>query len=112
MPKITFLHKNGSQQTIDAPENWSIMQVALDHEVKGITGTCGGSMACATCHIYIHPDWAARIEAAGNEKTEEEEDILDSAFDIRKTSRLGCQIQLTNDLDGLIVALPGTETEW
>ncbi|MEZ5814282.1 MAG: 2Fe-2S iron-sulfur cluster-binding protein [Alphaproteobacteria bacterium] len=112
MPEITFLHTDGTQQTIDAEDNWSIMQVALEHKIKGIEGACGGAMACATCHIYIHPDWLERVSAEDNEKSEEEEDMLDIAFDIRTTSRLGCQIKLNEALDGLIVALPGTKTEW
>ncbi len=112
MAEITFLQKDGTSRTIDAPENWSIMEVAVENKVEGILGTCGGSMACATCHVYVHPDWAAKVAAEDNEKSEEEDDILDTAFDIRATSRLGCQIKLTEALDGLVVALPGTETEW
>jgi 2Fe-2S ferredoxin len=112
MPKITFLFKDGSRREIDAPENWSIMQIAVDNGVEEIEGACGGSMACATCHVYVHPDWAARVEAQDNEKSGEEEDILDTAFDIREQSRLGCQIKITDALDGLVVALPGTDTGW
>lgn len=109
MPKITFLQKDGSEQIIDADENWSIMQVAVEHKIKGIEGACGGSMACATCHVYVHPDWEERVNAQDNAQSEEEEDMLDVAFDVRDTSRLGCQVQLNDALDGLIVALPGAE---
>ncbi|MCB1721628.1 MAG: 2Fe-2S iron-sulfur cluster binding domain-containing protein [Rhodospirillales bacterium] len=109
MPQITFLHKDGSAQTVQAEDNWSIMQIAVEHKIKGIEGACGGSMACATCHVYIHPDWIKRVNAADNEQCEEEEDMLDMAFDVRENSRLGCQVKLTEDLDGLIVALPGTK---
>ena len=109
MPKITFVQKDGSEQTIDAQENWSIMQVAVENKVDGIEGACGGSMACATCHVYVHPDWEERVTAQDNEQSEEEEDMLDVAFDIRETSRLGCQIKLNDALDGLVVALPGAE---
>lgn len=112
MPKITYLQPDGSKQEIDAPENWSVMEVAVDNKVPGIEGACGGSMACATCHVYVHPDWVKKVEAEDNEKTFEEEDILDTAFDIRDTSRLGCQIKITDALDGLVVALPGTKTDW
>ncbi len=112
MPKVTFMHKDGSQQTIDAEKNWSLMQVAVEHKVEGIEGACGGSMACATCHVYIHPDWAQRVIAQDNEQSDEEEDMLDVAFDVRDTSRLGCQVKLTDELDGLVVALPGTDTDW
>ena len=109
MPKVTYLQPDGSAQEIDAEENWSLMQIAVEHKIKGIEGACGGSMACATCHVYIHPDWEDRVTAADNEQSEEEEDMLDMAFDVRDNSRLGCQVKVTNDLDGLIVALPGTE---
>jgi len=112
MPKITFLHIDGSEQIIEAEENWSIMQVAVENKIKGIEGACGGAMACATCHIYIHPDWQDRVTAQDNEQCVEEEDMLDLAFDIRDTSRLGCQVKLNNELDGLIVALPGVKTDW
>lgn len=109
MTKIVFLLKDGTKQTVQAPENWSIMQIAKLHGIDGIEGACGGAMACATCHCYIHPDWAARVEAQDNEQTEEERDILDTAFDVRATSRLGCQVKINAALDGLAVALPGVK---
>lgn len=112
MPQITFIHKDGRRRVIDAPENWSIMQIAVENGVKEITGDCGGSMACATCHCYIDPAWMDCVIAQDNEQTEEEEDILDTAFDVRATSRLGCQVKVTKNLDGLIVALPGAKTGW
>jgi 2Fe-2S ferredoxin len=112
MPKIHFLHKNGTTQTLDAPENWSVMQVAVENKVEGIEGACGGSMACATCHVYVHPEWTTKVTAQDNEQSEEEKDILDVAFDLRETSRLGCQIKITPALDGLVVALPGSKTDW
>lgn len=112
MPKITILKPDNTRTEIEAPENWSIMQAAVDHDIEGIEGACGGSMSCATCHVYIHPDWQDRVLAEDNEKSEEEEDMLDSAFDIRPESRLGCQIKLTKALNGLIIALPGINTGW
>ncbi len=112
MPKITFLLKDGTSETIDAENNWSVMQVAVDNKIEGIIGECGGAMACATCHCYVRPDWVEKVVAQDNEQSEEEQDMLDTAFDIRDTSRLGCQIKLNEALDGLVVAMPGTETEW
>lgn len=111
MPSVTFILKSGARKTVDAPENWSLMQVALEHNIGGIMGTCGGSMACATCHVHIHPDWMDRLSATDNEKTEEEEDTLDLAFHVGPTSRLSCQIKITPGLDGLIVALPDAKME-
>ena len=110
MPKITFIRKDNSRTEIDAPENWSIMQVAVDHGIEEIEGACGGAMACATCHCYIDPTWEARVVAEDNEKSDEEEDMLDTAYDVRPTSRLGCQVRLTEALDGLIIALPGSDS--
>ena len=69
-------------------------------------------MACATCHCYIDPDWEERVTAEDNEQSDEEEDMLDMAFDIRDTSRLGCQVKLNSKLDGLVVAMPGTDVDW
>ncbi len=88
------------------------MQIAQAEGIDEIEGVCGGAMACATCHCYVHPDWVERVEAEDNDKSEEEEDMLDMAFDVRATSRLGCQVKVTNALDGLVVAMPGTKTDW
>lgn len=112
MPKIIFIRPDGTQKEVEFNEHWSVMQVAIAEGIDEIEGACGGSMACATCHCYIAPDWVERVEAQDNEKSDEEEDILDTAFDIRETSRLGCQVKLTNELDGLVVAMPGTNTDW
>ena len=112
MVRVTFIQPDGAQQNIDAPENHSLLQIAIENNIAGIIGVCGGVMACATCHVLIHPDWVERVTAADNEKTEEEEDTLDTAFHTGPTSRLGCQILVTNALDGLIVALPAPQTPW
>ena len=112
MPKVTFIMTDGSAKEIDAPEDWSLMQIAVENEIDEIEGACGGALACATCHLYVHPDWQQKVIDQGNEKSDEEEDMLDLAFDIRDNSRLGCQIRLTKELDGLIVALPGVKTNY
>lgn len=112
MPKITFIRKDGSETIVNAPENWSIMQVAVANGIHEIEGACGGSMACATCHCYIEPEWKTRVEAEDNEMSEEEEDMLDIAFDVRDSSRLGCQVKLTSALDGLVIALPSSQDPW
>ncbi len=112
MPEITFLRPDGSAQTITVDDNISIMQAATENKIPGIEGACGGSMACATCHVYVHPGWKTRVEGQDNEQSDEEVDILDTAWDIRDESRLGCQVKLTKALDGLVVALPGTKTGW
>ena len=112
MPKITFLRRDGTQKELEVQSGWSIMEAAVENGIEEIEGACGGCISCATCHIYVHPDWADKVTAQDNEKSEDEEDLLDTAFDVREESRLGCQIKLTDELDGIVVALPGTETGW
>lgn len=113
MATITVIQKDGSEKQIEAEDGWSLMEILRDTGFSAtIEGACGGSMACATCHMYIHPDWASKVVAENNEQTEEEEDMLDLAFDLTEYSRLGCQIRMNDKLDGLIVALPGAEVKW
>ncbi len=112
MPSIKFLQPDGTERIVEADDNISLMQAAVEHRVPGIEGECGGAMACATCHVYIDPAWKARVENQDNEQSEEEIDILDLAYDVRESSRLGCQVKLTRALDGLVIALPGTKTPW
>ena len=107
MPKMTFIEKSGKALEVDAPKGLSVMEVSHKHGVD-IEGACGGCLACATCHVIVHPDWFGKLP----EKREEEEDMLDLAFDVKKTSRLGCQILMGDELDGLAVALPGAPLPW
>ncbi len=101
MPKIVFLSSDGSRNEVDAPAGWSILEVAREHDIE-MEGACEGSMACATCHVIVDPDWYAKLDS----KSEEEEDMLDLAFGLERTSRLGCQITITEELDGLVLRLP------
>lgn len=113
MPKMTFIMKDGQPMEVDAPLGLSIMEIAQKNDIAEIEGACGGGLACATCHVYVHPDWYAKVLPEGESApTEEEEDMLDIAFDLRKTSRLCCQIQITEELDGITVAVPGAKTDW
>ena len=102
MPKMIFIHPDGNREEVDAPVGLSILEVARKHEID-IEGACEGSLACATCHIIVAPEHFDRLP----EITEDEEDMLDLAFGLEKTSRLGCQILITDELDGLTVTLPG-----
>ena len=104
MPKITFIDPNGSKKECDASNGLSVMEVAHLNGVD-IEGACEGCMACSTCHVIVDPDWFEKLPAA----SDEEEDMLDLAFGLTRTSRLGCQITVSDDLDGLVVTLP-TET--
>jgi 2Fe-2S ferredoxin len=101
MPKITFVERDGRRREIDAPVGMSVMEIARRHDID-IEGACEGSLACSTCHVIVDPDWYGRLAEA----SEEEEDMLDLAFDLTRTSRLGCQIIITKELDGLVVQLP------
>lgn len=112
MPTITVIQTDGSKKDIEAEEGWSLMEILRDVPFEVIEGACGGSMACATCHMYVHPDWADKVVAQDSEKTDEEEDMLDLAFDLNDYSRLGCQIRMSKELDGLVVALPGAKVDW
>jgi 2Fe-2S ferredoxin len=112
MSTITVIAKDGSERQIDAEEGWSLMEILRDAGYDDIEGACGGSMACATCHMYVHPDWQKKLDALDNEKSEEEEDMLDLAFHLTEYSRLGCQIRMSDKLDGLVVAIPGAKISW
>ena len=101
MPKITFIERDGTRREIDAPVGMSVMEVARRHDID-IEGACEGSLACSTCHVIVDPEWYGRLREA----SEEEEDMLDLAFNLTRTSRLGCQIIVTEELDGLTVQLP------
>lgn len=111
MPKITFILKDGTEKIVDAQVGLSLMEVAVKNDIEAIEGACGGSLACATCHLYVHPDWWDKCLPDGD-KSEDEEDMLDLGFDLRKYSRLCCQIMVSDDLDGLVVAMPGTKVDW
>ncbi len=102
MPRITYVEANGTEHAVTVPTGLSLMQGARDNLVPGIEGDCGGLCACATCHVYIPPEWAQRC----GEADELETNILDFAFDVKPESRLSCQIRISDDLDGLIVHLP------
>ena len=101
MPKMTFIDPNGTRHEVDAPEGLSALEVA---HLKGfdLEGACEGSMACSTCHVIVDEAWFDRLPEA----SEEEEDMLDIAFDVRETSRLGCQITMSKETDGLVITLP------
>lgn len=112
MPQMTFIMLDGSERTVDAPNGLSVMEIAQKHDIEQIEGACGGSLACATCHVYIHPDWWAKSLPEEGARSSEEEDMLDLAFEIRKSSRLSCQIMMKDELNGLVVALPGSKVSW
>lgn len=99
---MTFVSPDGKERKeVDAPLGLSVLEIAHLHDVD-VEGACEGSLACSTCHVIVDPEWYDKLD----EPSEEEEDMLDLAFGLTHTSRLGCQIRMTDDLDGLIVSLP------
>jgi len=112
MPKMIFILPDGTAQDVDAPDGLSVMEIAQKNDIEQIEGACGGALACATCHVYVHPDWEKKCLNGEKHKSDEEEDMLDLAFDVRPNSRLSCQIQMSDELDGLVVALPGVKADW
>ena len=101
MPKMTFVEADGTRKEVDAPLGLSLLEIAHRNDID-IEGACEGSLACSTCHVIVDPEWYPKLAEA----TEDEEDMLDLAFDLTVTSRLGCQIVMSEELDGLTVSLP------
>jgi ferredoxin, 2Fe-2S len=102
MAKITFIQHDGVEQTVEGQPGLSVMETAIKHMVNGIDADCGGACACATCHVYVEPEWREKTGA----RSPMEEDMLDFAFDVRDNSRLSCQIKVSDGLDGLRVRVP------
>lgn len=101
MPKMTFIAPDGSAKEVDAPVGLSVLEIAHTNKID-LEGSCEGSLACSTCHVIVESAWFDKL----GEASEEEEDMLDLAFGLTHTSRLGCQIKMTEALDGLTVSLP------
>ena len=101
MPKMTFILKDGSRKEVEAPLGLSVLEIAHRNHVD-VEGACEGSLACSTCHVVVEGVWFDKLSPA----SEDEEDMLDLAFGLTHTSRLGCQIRMTDELDGLVVKLP------
>lgn len=101
MPKVTFVYQDGTEKTFEAPVGISLLEVAHKNGVP-LEGACEGSLACSTCHLVIDPAYYEKLAAA----TDDEEDMLDLAFGLTHTSRLGCQIMVSDALDGIRVSLP------
>ena len=102
MAKITYIEHNGTNHTIDVQNGLTVMEGAVQNNIPGIDADCGGSMACATCHVYVKEDWFDKI----NKKNEGEDDMLDQAYEPKQNSRLSCQIIVSDNLDGLCVYMP------
>jgi 2Fe-2S ferredoxin len=102
MPKVTFIEHDGTVHDVEAELGESLMEAALRGSVSGIVAECGGSCTCATCHIYVEETWFPKT----GERSLEEEEQLDNAYDVRPNSRLSCQIKMSKELDGIRVRTP------
>ena len=105
MPKIKYIEHNGKHHDIDVPNGLTIMEGAVQNNIPGIDADCGGSCACATCHVYVEEKWFDKLP----KKEISEEDMLDMAFEPKKFSRLACQITVEDKLDGLVVKMPSKQ---
>jgi|TARA_B110000914_G_C15473950_1_gene452118 2Fe-2S ferredoxin len=105
MAKITYIEHNGKSHTVEVKNDLTVMEGAVENNIPGIDADCGGACACATCHVYIDPEWFDKIP----EIESAEEDMIDVAFEPNKFSRLGCQITVSDDLDGLVVKMPSKQ---
>ena len=102
MAKMTFITHDGARHEVEAQNGMSVMEAAIKNMVPGIDADCGGACACATCHVFVEPEWRDKT----GERSEMEEDMLDFAYDVRDSSRLSCQIKVRDELDGLTVKVP------
>jgi len=105
MPKITYIEHSGKSHTQEVSNGMSVMEGAVQNNIPGIDADCGGSCACATCHVYVDEKWFDKLP----KKEIAEEDMLDMAFEPKKFSRLTCQIVVTDELDGLVVKMPSKQ---
>jgi|TARA_B100000678_G_scaffold189527_1_gene158489 2Fe-2S ferredoxin len=102
MAKITYIEHSGKSHTIEVQNGLTVMEAAVQNNISGIDADCGGSMACATCHVYVKEEWFNKLP----KKEDGEEDMLDMAYEPRKFSRLSCQLIVSDELEGLVINLP------
>ena len=102
MPKITYVDSSGKERQVEGKNGMTVMENAIRNGVPGIEAECGGACACATCHVYVDAEW----RGVTGEPEPMEEDMLDFAYDVRPSSRLSCQIRVSDALDGLVVTVP------
>ena len=105
MAKISYIEYTNKKHIVEVPNNMSVMEGAIQNNIPGIDADCGGSMACATCHVYVDEKWFNKLE----KKDEGEEDMLDMAYQPNKFSRLSCQLVVTDEFDGLVVRMPSKQ---
>jgi 2Fe-2S ferredoxin len=102
MVKVTYIEPGGTARVVEADTGVSVMETAVDNDIDGIVAECGGGCSCATCHVYVDESWLDKLPAP----EPQEDGMLDCVLDRRTNSRLSCQIEVTAELDGLVVAVP------
>ena len=105
MPKITYIDASGTERSVEGKNGMSVMETAIKNNIPGIDADCGGACACATCHVYVDPEWLAKLP----KRQDMEEQMLDFAIELKPNSRLSCQLKVTAALDGLIVRTPKSQ---
>ena len=105
MTKIVYIENGGKSHSIDVQNGLTVMEGAVQNNIPGIDADCGGSMACATCHVYVKEEWFNKLP----KKEDGEEDMLDMAFEPKQNSRLSCQLTVSDELDGLVVNIPSKQ---
>ena len=105
MAKITYIEHNGTEHVIDVKTGLTVMEGAVKNNIPGIDADCGGACACATCHVYVDAAWADKVGTA----SAMEESMLDFAENVEPTSRLACQIKISDTLEGLTVRMPESQ---
>ena len=106
MPKIIYKDNRGNSKTIEVENGLSVMEGAIQNDIPGIDADCGGSMACATCHVYVEEKWFNKIPKAEDAET----DMIDMAYEPKKNSRLSCQLIVSDELEGLEITTPEKQT--
>ena len=106
MPKINYINSEGNSKTVEVENGLSVMEGAIQNDIPGIDADCGGSRACATCHVYVEENWLNKLPKA----EDAEIDMIDMAYEPKKNSRLSCQLIVTNELDGLTVTTPAKQS--
>lgn len=102
MPKVTYIQPDGETSVVEAVPGDSLMETAIDNDVDGIVAECGGACSCATCHVYVEPEWLGKLPPPDAL----EDGMLDCVLERHSNSRLSCQIRITDELDGLVVKVP------
>ena len=106
MPKITYKDNEGNSKTIEVENGLTVMEGAIQNDIPGIDADCGGSMACATCHVYVEETWFDKLPKAEDAET----DMIDMSYEPKKNSRLSCQLIVSDELEGLIVTTPAQQS--